>query len=242
MEDPVQEIGPVVHKLTQGSPIEQKEALETYFTEDAAFYHPFCRVDSARGSREWILCILRWYKIMSPKIDLEIQSIGRLPSQRGRVVARCMLTQPLSSLRRGQADSLRHHPSGLRDMVPVRPSQCRRRPDDQAPTREEGGQEVLHQVPERLVPDGSVRQILHPAARHRRLSRLPLAILRHPGLRLSRLRLRLLHPCNAVVDRSRRTRQSQASRTEVRRRALGRSEIEVVRRLQSHCQLFGSDG
>ncbi|QIW94638.1 hypothetical protein AMS68_000156 [Peltaster fructicola] len=76
MEDPLQDISAIVHKLCQGSPNEQKEALETYFTEDAAFYHPFCRVDSFPGSRGRLLGIFRWYKILSPKIELDIQSVA----------------------------------------------------------------------------------------------------------------------------------------------------------------------
>lgn len=76
MDDPIQDISPVVRALCQGTPNEQKEALERYFTEDAAFYHPFCRVDHAPGSRKKLLAIFRWYKIMSPKIELEIESVG----------------------------------------------------------------------------------------------------------------------------------------------------------------------
>lgn len=76
MNDPIQDVGRVVHTLTQGTPNEQEAALETYYTEDASFIHPFCRVNSFPGSRGRILAILKWYKIMSPRIELEIESIG----------------------------------------------------------------------------------------------------------------------------------------------------------------------
>lgn len=79
----------MIHSLTQGSPAEQKHALETYFTPDAAFQHPFCRVSGFSdisvpvvgmiNSRWVILMIYRWYKIISPSIALEVHSAGRLP-------------------------------------------------------------------------------------------------------------------------------------------------------------------
>ncbi|KAK5136995.1 hypothetical protein LTR08_001502 [Meristemomyces frigidus] len=76
MDDPVQDITAVVHKLTQGSPDEQQEAINTYFAPNASFTHPLCRTGSFNGSRQLILGIYRWYKIMSPRIEIEVTSIA----------------------------------------------------------------------------------------------------------------------------------------------------------------------
>ncbi|KAI7227887.1 hypothetical protein KC330_g8164 [Hortaea werneckii] len=75
MDDPIQEITPVVHLLTQGSPQEQEDAINKYFTPDASFTHPFCQTWSFNGSRQLIHSIFKWYKIMSPKIDLQVNSV-----------------------------------------------------------------------------------------------------------------------------------------------------------------------
>jgi len=37
MDDPIADIRSVVHRLTQGSPKQQKDAIEDYFTTDASF-------------------------------------------------------------------------------------------------------------------------------------------------------------------------------------------------------------
>jgi hypothetical protein len=76
MDDPIAEIEGVVRQLTQGSPCEQEQAIERYLTTDFAFTHPFCSVVSFQGSRKVYQSILRWYKIMSPKIELHIKSTG----------------------------------------------------------------------------------------------------------------------------------------------------------------------
>lgn len=67
-----------------GSPQTQESTLNTYFVPEAAFIHPFCRVPSfPKGtiplasnidSRWLILCIYRWYRTLSPKIDLTVDS------------------------------------------------------------------------------------------------------------------------------------------------------------------------
>lgn len=104
------EIKDVVRSLTQGSPDEQQDAIYRYFAPGATFEHPFCRVPSFKDlhvpgvgefdSRALITAIFRWCKsapadshsqtltlshpsdkIMSPKIDLEIESCGMSPSQ-----------------------------------------------------------------------------------------------------------------------------------------------------------------
>jgi len=76
MENPVEEITGVVHTLCQGSPKRQEDAINTYFTNDAEFTHPFCRTGSFNGSRASIHSIFRWYKILSPRIDLSVNSIA----------------------------------------------------------------------------------------------------------------------------------------------------------------------
>ncbi|KAJ9664874.1 hypothetical protein H2201_005095 [Coniosporium apollinis] len=76
MEDPVKEIPSIIHRLTQSRPSEQRETIETYFTRDASFTHPFVRTGSFENSRLLIRAIYRWYKIMSPRIDLEVHSVA----------------------------------------------------------------------------------------------------------------------------------------------------------------------
>ncbi|KAM0328206.1 hypothetical protein ACHAQA_005613 [Verticillium albo-atrum] len=85
MDHPVKEIRPIIRSLTQGTPAEQQKTLDTYFTPDAAFVHPFCRVpsfpsyalpflSSPVNSRLAILLIYRWYRILSPHIEIDITS------------------------------------------------------------------------------------------------------------------------------------------------------------------------
>ncbi|KAI0404511.1 hypothetical protein F4802DRAFT_567316 [Xylaria palmicola] len=87
MENPEEEISGVIHSLTQGTREEQEKTLNDYFLPDAYFVHPFCRVPSfesvhvpfnktewAVNSRFLVLLVYRWYKIMSPRISLEVDS------------------------------------------------------------------------------------------------------------------------------------------------------------------------
>ncbi|KAF2639954.1 hypothetical protein P280DRAFT_469696 [Massarina eburnea CBS 473.64] len=76
MEDPAKEISGVIHLLTQSPPSIQRETINTYFTVDAEFTHPFCRTGRWEHSRFLIHAIYRWYKIMSPKIELSINSVA----------------------------------------------------------------------------------------------------------------------------------------------------------------------
>jgi hypothetical protein len=71
------EIPGVIHLLTQAPPSIQRETVETYFTPSASFTHPFCRTGSWQGSRWAIWIVYRWYKIMSPRIDISVQSVGK---------------------------------------------------------------------------------------------------------------------------------------------------------------------
>ncbi|KAK4146783.1 uncharacterized protein C8A04DRAFT_25351 [Dichotomopilus funicola] len=84
MENPTREIESVIRTLTQGTPDQQHDAIYRYFAPGATFEHPFCRVPTFQklnvpglgeyDSRALIAAIFRWYKIMSPKIDIEIES------------------------------------------------------------------------------------------------------------------------------------------------------------------------
>ena len=72
----VADIPTVIRGLTQSPPSFQETVLHRYFTNNVSFTHPFCRVPSFEGSRWWVSKIFQWYKIMSPRIELEIHSIG----------------------------------------------------------------------------------------------------------------------------------------------------------------------
>ncbi|KAL2141896.1 hypothetical protein VTI28DRAFT_1829 [Corynascus sepedonium] len=84
MEKPAQEIKQVIQTLTQGTPDDQRNTIYRYFAPGAVFEHPFCRVPSFKNlhvpgvgdfdSRALIAAIYRWYKILSPKIEYEIES------------------------------------------------------------------------------------------------------------------------------------------------------------------------
>lgn len=76
MENPVKEIAGVIHLLTQSPPSTQRQTIEKYFSLDASFTHPFCRTGKWPNSRMLIQIIYRWYKIMSPSIDITVHSVG----------------------------------------------------------------------------------------------------------------------------------------------------------------------
>ncbi|RSM00367.1 hypothetical protein CDV31_011817 [Fusarium ambrosium] len=84
MEHPVREIAGVIKALTQGSPEVQESALREYFLPNASFSHPYCHVPSiSKGTIPlaggldsiWlILGIYRWYRTLSPHIDIKVDS------------------------------------------------------------------------------------------------------------------------------------------------------------------------
>ncbi|KZT59187.1 hypothetical protein CALCODRAFT_412589, partial [Calocera cornea HHB12733] len=75
MDDPQHDLPEVVHLLTTaGTPEVQQAAVGKFFAPDAGFNHPLCKVERAPGSREIILGIYQWYRILSPTIDLHIDS------------------------------------------------------------------------------------------------------------------------------------------------------------------------
>ncbi len=83
------EIIPVTRTLCQGTPEEQLDAIHRNYLPDASFVHPFCRVPSFSGihipgvgtinSRTLILAIFKWYRILSPRVDIHIESSSKLP-------------------------------------------------------------------------------------------------------------------------------------------------------------------
>ncbi|KAI9823853.1 MAG: hypothetical protein M1826_007599 [Phylliscum demangeonii] len=76
MEDPVKEIATVVRSLTQTPADLQRQTIERFFLPDASFIHPFCRTGSFPNSRWAIWRIYRWYKILSPRIEITINGIA----------------------------------------------------------------------------------------------------------------------------------------------------------------------
>ena len=77
----------MITTLTQGSPEEQEATLKEYFLPNASFTHPYCHVPSfSKGSIPlasgidslWvILAIYRWYRTLSPHIDIAVDSAGK---------------------------------------------------------------------------------------------------------------------------------------------------------------------
>lgn len=80
MENPVTEITPIITALTTSPPIHQRHVIETYFLPDSSFDHPLCRVPRCQNSfffsRFLILAIYRWYKVLSPNIQIGVNSVA----------------------------------------------------------------------------------------------------------------------------------------------------------------------
>lgn len=77
----MREIPKVIQSLCTSAPVAQQETIEKYFANNAYFIHPFCRTPSFDGSRVLIQYIYRWYKILSPRIELQIKSVGTSSTQ-----------------------------------------------------------------------------------------------------------------------------------------------------------------
>ncbi|KAL4891135.1 hypothetical protein BDV59DRAFT_203853 [Aspergillus ambiguus] len=76
MENPESEISGVILRLTQGSPQVQSNTIDQYFTSNAVFVHPFCRTWDIDNGRWYVKKIYQWYKVMSPEIQLTVNSIA----------------------------------------------------------------------------------------------------------------------------------------------------------------------
>ncbi|KAI1461377.1 hypothetical protein F4805DRAFT_280339 [Annulohypoxylon moriforme] len=85
MDNPEAQIEHVIRSLTVKSRQDQSDALQEYFLPDAYFVHPFCRVPSFGdrkipftnhivNSRWFIFFIYQWYRILSPDIQLLVDS------------------------------------------------------------------------------------------------------------------------------------------------------------------------
>ncbi|KAK6349662.1 hypothetical protein TWF696_005941 [Orbilia brochopaga] len=79
MENPVEEISSVIQNLTSTKTPYSLKVLEStlneYFTSDASFAHPLCAIPPAPNSREYILGIYQWYKVLFVNVELEVLSI-----------------------------------------------------------------------------------------------------------------------------------------------------------------------
>ncbi|CDO73855.1 hypothetical protein BN946_scf185016.g12 [Trametes cinnabarina] len=76
MENPAQEIVNVAVLVTAAvNPEIQKAAVLKYYAQDAAFRHPLCKVESGPDSREAIISILQWYRILSPLLSVRVNSV-----------------------------------------------------------------------------------------------------------------------------------------------------------------------
>ncbi|ETN39883.1 uncharacterized protein HMPREF1541_06109 [Cyphellophora europaea CBS 101466] len=76
MENPVEEITGVITTLCTAESEVQQQAIDKYFTQDALFIHPFCRTLRVSNSTWMIKKIYAWYKILSPHIDIKVDSIA----------------------------------------------------------------------------------------------------------------------------------------------------------------------
>ncbi|KAJ3566222.1 hypothetical protein NP233_g7133 [Leucocoprinus birnbaumii] len=76
MENPQEEIRGVIVQLTSASsPDLQRRTVERYMTPDVAFRHPVCAVESGPTSRKTVLGIYQWYRVLSPHIEVQVNSV-----------------------------------------------------------------------------------------------------------------------------------------------------------------------
>ncbi|KAJ7485143.1 hypothetical protein B0H11DRAFT_2018273 [Mycena galericulata] len=76
MENPASEVSAVVSLLAAAAaPDIQQAAFRRYLTSDAGFRHPLCNVAQGSGSRDRVLGIYQWYRILSPHIDITVKSV-----------------------------------------------------------------------------------------------------------------------------------------------------------------------
>ncbi|KAK0209036.1 hypothetical protein DFS33DRAFT_1242386, partial [Desarmillaria ectypa] len=76
MQHPAHEISSVVSLIMSAvAPEIQQAGIQRYFTPDAGFRHPLCAVSPGPGSRERVLGIYQWHRVMSPKVELDVKSV-----------------------------------------------------------------------------------------------------------------------------------------------------------------------
>jgi len=81
MEDPASEIRQVILTVTSAiNPDIQKAAIEKYFAPNAELHHPLCVVLAGAHSRDDILGVYQWYRVLSPNLTLEIRGVTHNPS------------------------------------------------------------------------------------------------------------------------------------------------------------------
>ncbi|OSX62775.1 hypothetical protein POSPLADRAFT_1033455 [Postia placenta MAD-698-R-SB12] len=104
MENPVEEIEGVVLSITSATnPETQKAAILRYFTPDATFRHPLCTIPSSfaappagavgsptlphtpsllpLSSRDTILRIYQWYRVLSPRLTVRVRKVVYDPAR-----------------------------------------------------------------------------------------------------------------------------------------------------------------
>ncbi|KAI0700853.1 hypothetical protein C8T65DRAFT_580001 [Cerioporus squamosus] len=76
MEDPANEIANVATLVTAAiNPEIQKAAVLKYYAADMRFRHPLCAVSPAPHSRDAMLSILQWYRILSPVLSVHVNHV-----------------------------------------------------------------------------------------------------------------------------------------------------------------------
>ncbi|EGN97700.1 hypothetical protein SERLA73DRAFT_184505 [Serpula lacrymans var. lacrymans S7.3] len=76
MQNPQREIVQIAQLLTSSAESDaQQKAVLNYFTTNASLRDPLCVVESSPNSRDTILGVYQWYRILSPNTRSNIQSI-----------------------------------------------------------------------------------------------------------------------------------------------------------------------
>ncbi|EJD48242.1 hypothetical protein AURDEDRAFT_113076 [Auricularia subglabra TFB-10046 SS5] len=78
MDRPAEQLAHVVRECTGAlheSADVQRAAIERYYAPDCEFNHPLCRVSSAPSSRDDVLRVYQWYRIMSPTLKLAVDEV-----------------------------------------------------------------------------------------------------------------------------------------------------------------------
>ncbi|KAF7986688.1 hypothetical protein HWV62_12699 [Athelia sp. TMB] len=77
MQDPRAELPTIISILTSTpSPSLQRATLHRFYTSDASFAHPVCRVSPGPNSRERILGVYQWYRVLSPVVKADILEVS----------------------------------------------------------------------------------------------------------------------------------------------------------------------